>query len=49
MVIGYLMGHFAAHFLPNKVGMLKFCVAEMCAKGRKNIENRGSNTSFEAF
>jgi hypothetical protein len=43
------MGHFSAHFLPNEVWILKFCVAEMCAKSRENIENRGSNTSFEAF
>ena len=42
-------GHFATHFLPNEVGILKFCAADMCTKNRKNIGIRGSNTSFEAF
>ena len=28
---------------------MKFCAADICAKNRENIGNRGSNTSFEAF
>ena len=40
------MGHFSTHFLPNEVEILKFCVANMCAKLGKSIENIGSNTSF---
>ena len=40
------MGHLTAHYLPNKVGKLKFCIADVCAKNRKNIGMRGSYIDF---
>ena len=46
--IGYEMGHLTAHFLPNKVGILKFCIADVCAMNRENTVMRGLYMSFEA-
>ena len=41
------IGYHAACFLPSEVGILKFCVADMCAKYGKSIVTKGSRMSFE--
>ena len=46
--IGYKMNHLATHFLPSEVRVLKFRVADVCAKYGKDIGTRGSCMSFEA-
>ena len=35
------IGHHAARFLPSEVGILKFCVADMCAKYGEKHRNQG--------
>jgi hypothetical protein len=35
------IGHHAACFLPSEVGILKFCVADMCAKYGEKHRNQG--------
>ena len=35
------IGHHAARFLPSEVGILKFCVADMCAKYGEKYRNQG--------
>jgi hypothetical protein len=40
-VFGYQMGHLATWFLLPEVGVLEFCVADVCAKYREKYRDEG--------
>ena len=47
--IAHQIGHYARRFIPTEVGILKFCIADVCAKYGKNFGTKGSYMSFEAY
>ena len=42
------IGHLATKFLPSEIGILKFCVAHLCAKNGEKHRNEGFVHAFEA-